>query len=128
MKSSSAPAGVPGNSARYGKFLLLAALLVLPLAIAACFSAKPRAPESLPSISTRQAVLAVPPIVPEPAAPAPEPPPVTETAAAAPAVFPPVAGLSPRVLSMALDAAACARERGVAGRSDVLTIVDYSRP
>jgi hypothetical protein len=37
-------------------------------------------------------------------------------------------GLSPRVLSMALDAAACARARGVSGRDDVMTVIDYSLP
>jgi hypothetical protein len=37
-------------------------------------------------------------------------------------------GLSPQVLAMALDAAACARARGVAGREDLLTVIDYSLP
>jgi hypothetical protein len=37
-------------------------------------------------------------------------------------------GLSPQVLSMALDAVACARARGVAGRDDVMTVIDYSLP
>jgi len=130
MKSASARAVVPANRTPSWKFLL-AALLLLPLAVAACFSARPakraQAPESLPAIATHQAVLAVPHAeVPAaaPAAPAPQEPVV----AAAPAVLPPVAGLSPQVLSAALDAMACARERGVSGRSDVLTVIDYSRP
>lgn len=127
-KSASAPTGVPVTPRIPAwKFLLAAALLILPLAIAACFSARPKAPESLPSISTRQAVLAVPQVVPEPAAPAPQPP-AAPAIAAAPALFPPVAGLSPQVLAMALDAVACARERGVSARSDVLTVIDYSLP
>jgi hypothetical protein len=37
-------------------------------------------------------------------------------------------GLSPRVLAAALDAVACARARGVAGREDVLTVIDYTLP
>jgi L,D-transpeptidase-like protein len=37
-------------------------------------------------------------------------------------------GLSPKVLAMALDAVACARARGVSGRDDLLTVIDYSLP
>jgi hypothetical protein len=39
-----------------------------------------------------------------------------------------VSGLSPRVFSMALDAMASARARGINGRDDLLTIIDYSLP
>lgn len=39
-----------------------------------------------------------------------------------------IAGLSPRALTMALDAVASARSRGVAGRGDLLTLIDYSLP
>lgn len=39
-----------------------------------------------------------------------------------------VDGLSPKVLSMALDAVASARARGISGRDDLLTIIDYSLP
>ncbi len=39
-----------------------------------------------------------------------------------------VSGLSPRVLSMALDSMSSARARGVSGRDDLLTIIDYSLP
>jgi hypothetical protein len=39
-----------------------------------------------------------------------------------------VDGLSPKVLAMALDAVACAKTRGVAGREDPLTVIDYSLP
>jgi hypothetical protein len=38
------------------------------------------------------------------------------------------AGLSPKVLRAALDAVACARSRGVSGRPDLLTVIDYSLP
>jgi hypothetical protein len=37
-------------------------------------------------------------------------------------------GLSPQILATALDAVACARARGVPGREDVLTVIDYSLP
>lgn len=37
-------------------------------------------------------------------------------------------GLSPDVLAMALDAMAAARAKGVAGRDDLLTVIDYSLP
>ena len=37
-------------------------------------------------------------------------------------------GLSPRVLSLALEAVDCARSRGLSGRDDLLTIIDYSLP
>lgn len=39
-----------------------------------------------------------------------------------------VPGLSPKVLSMALDAVACARARGVSGKENLLTVIDYSLP
>ena len=37
-------------------------------------------------------------------------------------------GLSPRVLARALDAVDAARARGVSGRGDLLTVIDYSLP
>jgi hypothetical protein len=37
-------------------------------------------------------------------------------------------GLSPKVLAMALDAVAAARDRGISGRTDRLTVIDYSLP
>ena len=37
-------------------------------------------------------------------------------------------GLSPKVLSLALDAMDSARARGVSGRNDLLTVIDYSLP
>jgi hypothetical protein len=39
-----------------------------------------------------------------------------------------VDGLSPRVLAMALDAVSSARDRGIAGKSHLLTVIDYSLP
>jgi len=37
-------------------------------------------------------------------------------------------GLSPKVLAMALNAVAGARDRGVTAKSDLLTVIDYSLP
>ena len=37
-------------------------------------------------------------------------------------------GLSPQVLSLALDAMAAARARGISGREDLLTVIDYALP
>ncbi|HSS76625.1 MAG TPA: murein L,D-transpeptidase catalytic domain family protein [Thermoanaerobaculia bacterium] len=37
-------------------------------------------------------------------------------------------GLSPRVLAMALDAVSSARDRGISGKGDLLTVIDYSLP
>jgi hypothetical protein len=85
----------------------------------------------LPEMSTVEAdsVPAPAPVVKVAAAPAPAP-------AAVPAVVSPattllangVDGLSPKVLAMALNAVECARTRGVAGREDLLTVIDYSLP
>jgi L,D-transpeptidase catalytic domain len=55
------------------------------------------------------------------AAPAP-------TATPVPASFAASAGLSPQVLETAFDALQAARARGIAGRADRLTVIDYSRP
>ena len=59
-----------------------------------------------------------------------------EAVAATPAMTAPVTtafahgvpGLSPRVLSLALDAVSAARARGISGRDDLLTVIDYSLP
>jgi hypothetical protein len=37
-------------------------------------------------------------------------------------------GLSPRILALALDAVSSAREHGIAGKSDLVTVIDYSLP
>lgn len=37
-------------------------------------------------------------------------------------------GLSPKVLAMALNAVASARDHGITGKSDLLTVIDYSLP
>ncbi len=51
------------------------------------------------------------------------------TAMAVPAVFSRGAeGLSPKILAKALDAVSAARARGISGKSDRLTVIDYSLP
>src|SRR3954447_2999124 len=51
------------------------------------------------------------------------------TAMAVPAAFSRGAeGLSPKVLAKALDAVSTARARGISGKSDRLTVIDYSLP
>jgi len=51
------------------------------------------------------------------------------TATAVPAVFSRGAeGLSPKVLAKALDAVSAARARGISGKTDRLTVIDYSLP
>jgi hypothetical protein len=58
--------------------------------------------------------------------PAPEGP---ENASIVPAVLAKhVQGLSPKVLAVALDAVADARARGISGRTDRLTVIDYTLP
>jgi len=86
-------------------------------------------------------------VPPASAAPAPKPaaapaPQVATTPRAVPAVSVPAVaavpvpavfaegadGLSPQVLAAALDAVAGARSRGISGRDDLLTVIDYSLP
>ena len=56
-------------------------------------------------------------------------PAVNTRAAITPALFAERAdGLSPKVLAMALDAVSCARARGIEGKDDLLTVIDYSLP
>jgi hypothetical protein len=55
-------------------------------------------------------------------------PAVPAVAAPAASVLPDVHGLRPAVLAAALDSVACAASRGVAGRDDLLTIIDYTLP
>jgi hypothetical protein len=91
---------------------------------------------NVPEASTAQGNLhavapapAVTPLAPPAVAPvtatAPE-----ATAIAVPAVFSrnKAQGLSPKVLAMALDAVSSARARGISGRDDRLTVIDYSLP
>ncbi len=68
-----------------------------------------------------------------PVAPAAAVPAVMSSEATAPRAVPAAFaqgadGLSPKVLAAALDAVACAQARGVSGKSDLLTVIDYSLP
>jgi hypothetical protein len=91
---------------------------------------------NVPEASTAQGNLHA--VAPAPAVTPPAPPavaPVTATAPettaiAVPAVFSrnKAQGLSPKVLAMALDAVSSARARGISGRDDRLTVIDYSLP
>lgn len=101
----------------------------LPAILLTLFVANPR-----PDVAEVRAADAAP-VVPSVAAavlPALAPAPAVAPAAsgkAVPAVFADRAqGLSPQVLAMALDAVSCARSRGVSGRDDLLTIIDYTLP
>ncbi len=103
--------------------------LRLPVILLALVATTPFAPLSGPQNAN---AASVPTAVP---APAPEAVMAPATGATQ-AVTAPVttafasgaAGLSPRVFSMALDAVASARARGISGRDDLLTIIDYSLP
>lgn len=110
----------------FGKALRLPAIL-LTLATVSSSS-------YLPELSTVNADSApAPASVPAPAA---VPAVVTQAPAATPAVVNPatallakgVEGLKPKVLAMALDQVACAKAKGISGRGDLLTVIDYSLP
>lgn len=98
-----------------GKALRLPSALLV-LALAGLYSI------NAPQASTAQTApqpLAVSNVAPE------------STATAVPAVFSSsrkAQGLSPKVLAMALDAVSSARARGISGRDDRLTVIDYSLP
>ena len=86
-------------------------------------AAEPQA-VAAPAAVPVQAPAAVPAVASAPA-------PVATPAVATPANLARVKGaqgLSPKVLAMALDAVACARARGISGRDDILTVIDYSLP
>ena len=101
-----------------GKALRLPSTLLV-LALAGLYSV------NAPQASTAQTV-PQPPAGSFAPAVAPE-----STATAVPAVFSSsrkAQGLSPNVLAMALDAVSSARARGISGRDDRLTVIDYSLP
>jgi hypothetical protein len=109
---------------------LLALAAVTPHAHVLEVTAADAAPMPAPKAATAPA-----PVMPA-AAVSPEAPEVVEAVNASAtrasnvtAVFADRAkGLSPEVLASALDAVSCARSRGVNGRDDLLTIIDYSLP
>lgn len=91
--------------------------LRLPLIVLTVIAATPR---GVSVISAADAA-------PLPAA-APAPVAVPAVQKTAPAFARDVQGLSPQTLAMALDAVSCARAKGVSGKDDLLTIIDYSLP
>ena len=102
-----------------GKALRLPSALLV-LALAGLYTA------NAPQASTAQTAPQPAPAVAPVAAVASE-----STATAVPAVFSSsrkAQGLSPKVLAMALDAVSSARARGISGRDDRLTVIDYSLP
>lgn len=137
LETSSLPTSAERNSgrARRGLRLLATLPLVLPLVVFASSRGQVAAPAIEPAPASVASVAAAP--VPA-AAPAVEEAAVSVPAAPAAAVhavttratasFQKARGLSPQVLDSALDAVSCARSRGVAGKADLLTIIDYSLP
>jgi hypothetical protein len=144
LESPSAPPAPPGLSGRRnhaGSRVLLALALTLGATLAA---AGPRLGAAAAPVAADPATTPTPP-APEVAGALPAAPPLAVPAVlaaapkatagagglgttAVPAVFRDAAGLSPRALAMALDAVSCARSRGIAGRDDMLTLIDYSLP
>jgi hypothetical protein len=142
LKNSSAPA----VSTKLLKLRSAGRKLTLPAILLAAVAAAPYA--NLTDAPSAYAASVPPPssvaapVVEPIAAPAPEPEIVEAVEVEAvtapapepvvPAVTIPFAhgvrGMSPRVLTMALDAASAARARGISGRDDLLTVIDYSLP
>jgi hypothetical protein len=88
----------------------------LPQGASSQVSAAPAAP--LPAAIYAQAPSGVPAVAAQ-----------ETTATVMPAAFSRGAdGLSPKVLAKALDAVSAARSRGISGKSDRLTVIDYSLP
>jgi L,D-transpeptidase-like protein len=103
--------------------LSLSAILVASLAVADRWSVS----DAAHAESARPSAAAVPAVLAAQTAPAALPPRLAGQAV--PAVLSSKAdGLSPKVLAMALDTVAAARARGLAGRADLLTVIDYSLP
>ncbi|HKI06529.1 MAG TPA: murein L,D-transpeptidase catalytic domain family protein [Thermoanaerobaculia bacterium] len=137
-KHSSAPAVAPKiNSLRsWGRKLTLPAILLTAVAASpfAKLTELPSAyaasvPEPVHAVATVPEAIAAPAPEPEIVAPIVTPPtaePVTPSVTTAFAHG--VPGLSPKVLTMALDAVSSARANGVSGRDDLLTVIDYSLP
>lgn len=142
LENTSAPSVATATSKTeaptvHGRGRLYAALLTLAIAGPLAGVAGARGLSSAPQPAQPAALPAAP--VKAVSAPAPAPLPAAIAPAPAPAAVPAVLtkaavfsdkakGLSPEVLSMALDAVACAQARGVDGRDDLLTVIDYSLP
>lgn len=107
-----------GKALRLPSALLIFATGALYVANAPATPATAASPSPLPAAIYAPAPSGVPAVA------------VQETIAmAVPAVFSQGAqGLSPKVLTKALDAVSAARARGVSGKADRLTVIDYSLP
>jgi hypothetical protein len=125
---------------RLPSILLTAALTALYANVAGAGAAETA---SNPVPTTASVTASMPPALPssiyqqEPAAPVTVPAPTASQVASArpmssnalPAAFVKGAeGLSPKILRAALNAMSGARARGVSGRDDLLTVIDYSLP
>ena len=133
MKLATPPPISSSSTRAHAKgFLLLAILLGLIVATLHAQVAPAPAPVAAAPVAQPVAVQpAAPDAIAVPVAPAPAP------ALPVPAVAPPpvpvrpplrVRGLSPRVLAAALDAVSRAEARGIRGKDDLLTVIDYSLP
>ncbi len=114
--------------------LLLPTILLALISVASCVNRAdlPQVARDLTATPAPTPIATLPTLLPGATlAPLPAPAPealTDEDQTVAPAAFSDLNGLSPKVLRAALDAVACARSRGVAGRRDRLTVIDYSRP
>jgi len=108
------------------KLYLPAVLLTLTVvsSLVNITGASPAGAEPVKAVAVAPGV--IPTVAPEMPAPAPEAPAVRPAATTAFAHG--VPGLSPQVLTMALQAVSSARTRGTSGRQDLLTVIDYSLP
>ena len=130
VESSSAPAVTPSErhsrprTARRGLFVPAALLsLIATGSYLGLFEATPANAAPKPRPAAAAPHVAVKP-EPKPAAVVP-----AVAAIPVPALLAEGAdGLSPQVLTAALDAMAGARARGISGRDDLLTVIDYSLP
>ncbi|HEV8578790.1 MAG TPA: murein L,D-transpeptidase catalytic domain family protein [Thermoanaerobaculia bacterium] len=96
-------------------------VILLALAAVSPLANIPETPAAVAAPTPRVVPASIPKAVPAPQAEKAAPSATTAFAHG-------VAGLSPQVLTMALDAVASARARGIAGQDDLLTIIDYSLP
>jgi hypothetical protein len=125
FKSPAAPAAAPGKAAsrRVSSQILL---LFLPLLALASTAALVSDPLLDPERVAGSAGTAAADEVPAPAGTTAIA--LAQPELAAPAAWRGMAGLSSRVLGMALDAVSCARAGGATGRPGLLTVIDYSLP
>lgn len=110
---------------------LAPAVLLASLVSLTAISPRLQTAEAPKSVPTPVAAAVAVPAAPAVAVAAPAPQAVAVPAVATPAhvAFAKGAqGLSPKVLAMALDAVACAKARGITGRDDLLTVIDYTLP